>query len=234
MTNLLTLHYAPDNASLIVRLVLEELGIAYDTCLVDRAAHGQNSAAFRAFNPVGKVPALETPDGPMFETGAIILWLADKQGALAPSLDSPDRGAFLKWLFFLSNNLHVRLQTMFYPAQYVGPAPEAQRALIVQARTSVLSGLDLLNVEAARGLSWLNAPSPSVLDFYLVAMLRWMALYPRGDTGWFELAQWPSLFELAKRIDSRACTTALCIAEGMQPAPFSNPSPPNPPEGSAL
>lgn len=234
MTALLTLHYAPDNASLVVRLVLEELGVAYDTCLVDRAKLDQRSAAFLALNPMGKIPALETPDGAIFETGAIVLWLADKYGALAPAPSATERGAFLKWLFFLSNNLHVRLQTLFYPTQYVGTDPAAQHALIDQSRTSIASGLDLLNAQAAGSHSWLNASSPSVIDFYLVAMLRWLALYPDGQTDWFDLTQWPNLLELAKRIDARACTKALCAAEGMQPAPFSQPTPPNPPEGSAL
>ena len=67
-----TLHYAPDNASLIIRLALEAQGVAYDTCLVDRAAQGQSAPAYRALNPHGLIPALQTPDGPMFETGAIL------------------------------------------------------------------------------------------------------------------------------------------------------------------
>ncbi|BDY15502.1 hypothetical protein Sulfitobl28_14720 [Sulfitobacter pontiacus] len=75
-----TLHYAPDNASLIIRLALEAQGVAYDTCLVDRAAQGQSAPAYRALNPHGLIPALQTPDGPLFETGAILLWLADRHG----------------------------------------------------------------------------------------------------------------------------------------------------------
>ena len=76
------LHYAPDNASLIVRLALEELGVPYRTTLVDRATRQQDSAAFRALNPAGLIPVLETPDGPLSETGAILLWLVERHGAL--------------------------------------------------------------------------------------------------------------------------------------------------------
>jgi glutathione S-transferase len=123
------LHYAPDNASLVVRLALEELGQPYDTVLVDRAARGHKAPEYRALNPAGLIPVLETPDGPVFETGAILLWLADRHGALAPAPDSPDRGAFLKWLFFTSNTLHAGLRMRFYPAQYAAGDPAAQAVL---------------------------------------------------------------------------------------------------------
>ena len=59
MTGSLTLHYAPDNASLIVRLALEEAGLPYRTVLVDRAANAQRSPAYMALNPAGRIP----PDG---------------------------------------------------------------------------------------------------------------------------------------------------------------------------
>ena len=92
-----TLHYAPDNASLIIRLALEAQGVAYDTCLVDRAAQGQSAPAYRALNPHGLIPALQTPDGPMFETGAILLWLARGAG---PCRDGCHAGGFPQVVVF--------------------------------------------------------------------------------------------------------------------------------------
>ena len=64
------LHYAPDNASLIIRMALDHRGLPYRTQLVDRASQEQSSAAYRALNPNGLIPTLETPQGPLFETGA--------------------------------------------------------------------------------------------------------------------------------------------------------------------
>ena len=110
------LHYAPDNASLIIRLVLDGAGIPYRTVLVDRAARQQDSPAYRALNPTGLIPTLETPVGPISETGAILLWLADTHH-LGPGPADPDRPAFLKWLFFLSNTAHADLRQIFYPHQ---------------------------------------------------------------------------------------------------------------------
>ncbi|MFM7445863.1 MAG: glutathione S-transferase N-terminal domain-containing protein, partial [Tabrizicola sp.] len=78
-----TLHYAPDNASLIIRLVLDGAGIPYRTALVDRKRRQQDSPAYRALNPTGLIPTLETPQGAISETGAILQWLADTH-RLAP------------------------------------------------------------------------------------------------------------------------------------------------------
>ena len=79
------LHYAPDNASLIIRAALEVRGLPYATQLVDRGTQEQSTPAYRALNPNGLIPVLETPQGPVFETGAILLWLADTHGGLGPA-----------------------------------------------------------------------------------------------------------------------------------------------------
>ena len=69
------IHYAPDNAVLIIRLALEQRGLPYHAQLVDRAAQAQRAPAYLALNPNGLIPVLETPQGPLFETAAILLWL---------------------------------------------------------------------------------------------------------------------------------------------------------------
>jgi len=93
------LHSWPDSASLIVDLVLQELGLPYTSRQIDRPAGALNSPEYRALHPLGLIPALETPDGPMFETAAILLYLTEQHG-LAPAPGTPDRAAFLTWLFF--------------------------------------------------------------------------------------------------------------------------------------
>ena len=64
------LHYFPDTASLAVRMVLAELGVQHRCQLIDRQAGALNSPEYRAMQPLGLIPALETPNGPMFETEA--------------------------------------------------------------------------------------------------------------------------------------------------------------------
>ncbi len=232
----LRLHYAPDNASLIVRVALEELALPYETCLVDRAADAQNSPAYLAINPAGLIPALETPDGAIFETAAILLWLAETHGrpGFAPPPGAHERAAFLKWLFYLSNTMHGNLRLNFYPEKYVGADRGAQAALRRHVRTNLCRGYDLLERLAREDQGFFAAGQASVIDLYVAAMLRWSALYPLGDTGWFSLGRWPALRAMAGALETRPSVAALIAAEGMAARPFTSPNYPNPPEGVAL
>jgi glutathione S-transferase len=232
------LHYAPDNASLIIRLALEEMGLPYNAVLVDRSARAQRSAPYLVLNPHGRIPVLETPDGAIFETGAILLWLADRhrtaeQGALFPGPDHAQRGDALKWLFFLSNTLHAELRMLFYPELYTGPDPAHQAALRDGLRASLTGHLARLEDVAGAGHGWLGGDSPTVLDLYLAACLRWIALYPRDRAGWWDRAQAPHLARLCARVEARPASRLVAEAEGLGTSPFTAPAYPNPPEGSA-
>jgi glutathione S-transferase len=234
MTAAVTLHYAPDNASLCVRLALLELGLPFDTLLVSRRDGGQRNPAYLALNPNGLIPTLETPDGPLFETAAILLWLADRHRdgpILTPSVDDPDRGAFLTWLFWLSNTLHPQLRLIFYPDKHIA-APHIP-ALNIRTRERTAESLDILQAALPRLSDWIGADQPSVLDCYICPILRWLKLYPRGETDWFALDRWPELESIAQKMESRPSTQAAILAEGLGHAPFSRPAYPVPPEGSA-
>ncbi|WP_323776140.1 glutathione S-transferase family protein [Leisingera sp.] len=234
MTPEYRLHFAPDNASLVIRLALEELGQPYETVLVDRQAKAQHSAGYRALNPNGLIPVLETPDGPLFETAAILLWLSERHGAMAPQPGSPDRAAFLKWLFFASNTLHADLRMLFYPEKYIGADKAHQAQLQSVLRQRLHQHLTNLDHAAAGRPAWLGAPQPSVLDYYLACQLRWMALYPAdADRSWFRIAEYPSLQRLCAGLEHRTAVTTARQAEGLGAAPFTSPAYANPPEGSA-
>ncbi len=228
------LHYAPDNASLIVRIALEELRLPYETRLVDRRVSAQKSAAYRALNPRGQIPVLETPDGPIFETAAILLWLTETAGAMAPAPGTAERGAFLSWMFAFSNGVHTDLRRMFYTDRYVGTDPAAivtDRGLTV---VRIGEALDRLETLAGQGHGWFCGADLSVLDIYAAVMLRWLALYPAGGTDWFRLADWPALRALAARVEARPSMIRLQALEGLGPTPLTAPRLANPPEGSAL
>ena len=223
MTEKLRLYYAPDNASLCVRLALLEMGLQFDTALVDRRQRSQKDPPYLALNPNGLIPTLVTPNGPIFETGAILLKLADNHvSPLFPAPGDTDRGTALAWLFWLSNTLHATLRMTFYPEQYTSdPA-----SILPTCRARLSEYLTILetHLDVAR-----TAP---LLQCYIMPMLRWMALYG-DDTSWFDPRRWPQLLDLAQRYETTDTATAAAQAEGLGPTPFSAPIAANPPEGSA-
>ncbi len=222
---LYVLHYAPDNASLIVRLALDILDQSFETRLVDRSSNAQTSPPYLALNPNGLIPTLETRDGVMFETTAILLYLHEQHGALMP-VRGPDHASALKWLVWLGNTLHPSQRMLFYPHLYTDGDHEDLRRPTRKRITRLLTLL-----ETAKDTDWLEGP-PSAMSCYLAPLLRWCALY--GGPAWFDLSIHPRLMDFARRMEQTEATTRAITAEGLGPKPFTAPKRPNPPEGSAL
>ena len=100
-------HPTPNPAK--VALFLEETVLPYEAVPIDTGKGEQHTAAFRAINPNGKVPAIVDPDGPggkearVFDSTAILLYLAEKTGKF---LGKPeDRPELLSWLLFIASGL---------------------------------------------------------------------------------------------------------------------------------
>jgi GSH-dependent disulfide-bond oxidoreductase len=89
-----------------VALLLEELQLPYEAVPVDTRKGEQFAPAYLAVNPNAKVPAIV--DGPvtMFDSNAILLWLADREGRFVPTdLRSPARAQALSWLLFIASGV---------------------------------------------------------------------------------------------------------------------------------
>ena len=97
-----TLFHAPHSRSGAVRILLEELGIDYELHVLDLKRNQQRDPAYLAVNPMGKVPAILHDGALVTEQPAIFIYLADlyPQAGLAPALDDPLRGPYLRWLAF--------------------------------------------------------------------------------------------------------------------------------------
>ncbi len=228
------LYYAPDNASLIVRMVLEELDADYETILVDRSNNFQRSEEYLRLNPNGLIPVLIMNEQPIYETGAIILSLSERHRELAPGLNDSERPQFLKWLFFLSNSVHVDLRQLFYPQQYVGETTEAlfeHRQLTEQRLKQRLAALDT-HCAAQEG-DYLMDEEFTVLDIYLAVMLRWVQLFPREQCCLDGLHEYPALRQLCDSVARRSGVRAACEKEGIADPFFDRPSHAQPSEGSA-
>lgn len=87
-----------------VSIMLEEIGLPYRVVPVDLGEGAQNAAGFLALNPNGRIPVIvdrEAPGGPLtvIESGAILIYLAEKTGRLLPT-EGRDRSETLQWLMF--------------------------------------------------------------------------------------------------------------------------------------
>lgn len=229
------LYYSPDSANLVVRVALELLGAPYEAVLVDRARREQHSAAYRRLNPQGLIPVLVDGETVLFETGAILLYLADRHPGLAPPPADPARGDCLKWLFFLSNTLHADLRIAFYRERYADE--EAARESVGRtARQRALGHFRLLEQQlAAHDGPWLLPWGRSVCDVYLAVCARWARLYPPGASLSADaLDDCPKLLAVCSTLDGDPAVVRACGAEGI-PAPFfTTPRPADPETGSVL
>ena len=107
--------------TLMVEMVLAEIGVSYELREVNTFQREHRSEEFLKVNPAGWVPALITPDGDqLYETQAINLYLAERHGAehLAPGTRDPLRGRFLSALFYLSGELEPAIKRFFFPHRY--------------------------------------------------------------------------------------------------------------------
>src|SRR5690606_1171444 len=97
----LVFHTNPMSRGRIVRWMLEELGVEYRAVVQEYGA-SMKSPGYLAINPMGKVPALQHRGIVVTEAAAICAYLADAfpQAGLAPALDDPLRGPYLRWMFF--------------------------------------------------------------------------------------------------------------------------------------
>lgn len=101
----LQLYAFPTLNGVKVSIMLEETGLAYEPHLVDIAKNESKDPSFVALNPNGRIPAILDPDGPegeplaLWESGAILVYLADKTGQFLSSAPA-QRYETLAWIFF--------------------------------------------------------------------------------------------------------------------------------------
>ncbi len=215
------LHYFPDTASLAIRMVLAELGVQHRCALIDREAGVLASPAYRAMQPLGLIPAMETPDGTMFETAAILLYLADRHPGLAPAVEAPERGDFLKWLFFTSTNVHPVLLQLFYPERTAGPDCVAQ--VLAHALPKMKLYLSLLDKAAEPNPGWLSQDRPTMLGYYIAMLMHWLGGFGADHPLQINAADYPNLLKVLQMLEGQHATQAIAEDEGLGPTPFTAP-----------
>ncbi|MEI7037935.1 glutathione S-transferase N-terminal domain-containing protein [Fulvimonas yonginensis] len=157
-----------------VSIMLEETGLAYEPHLVDIMRDENTTPEFLSLNPNGRIPAIIDPDGPggepigLFESGAILLYLADKTGQFL-SPDPALRWETIQWVFFQMAAIGPMFGQVGFFHKFAGREYEDKRPL----QRYVAESRRLLGVLEARldGRPWLMGEDYSVAD---IATLGWV------------------------------------------------------------
>ncbi len=163
-----------------VSIALEEMGLPYDAHLIDFATNDQTSPAFLSLNPNNKIPAIIDPNGPngaplaLFESGAILIYLAEKTGLLLPEAN---RYQVLQWLMFQMGGLGPMFGQFGFFHKYAGKVIEDPRPKERYRAESerLLRVLD----EALAGKDWI-AGKYSIAD---IAIAPWISNMRDGYRG---------------------------------------------------
>ncbi len=102
---MISFYYHPSPNPAKVALFLEEAGLAYELVPIDTRKGEQHAADFTAINPNAKTPALVDGDAILFDSNAILLYLAEKTGSFLPPDTPADRAKLLSWLMFVASGI---------------------------------------------------------------------------------------------------------------------------------
>lgn len=155
-------------------IMLEELGLPYEVHLVDIGKNESKSPEFESLNPNGKIPAMIDPAGPdgepvaIFESGAILLYLAEKTGRFLPQ-DATGRWATIQWLFFQVGGLGPMFGQLGFFHKFAGREFEDKRPLerYVAESRRLLGVLD----HQLEGRPWIIGDEYTIAD---IATLGWV------------------------------------------------------------
>jgi GST-like protein len=166
-------------------IMLEETGLAYEPHLVSFDTNEQKSAAFLSLNPNGKIPAILDPHGPggtplaLFESGAILIYLADKSGLFMPR-DAARRYEAIQWLMFQMSAIGPMFGQVGFFNKFAGKDYEDKRPLqrYVAEAKRLLAVLDL----RLSGGTWIMGDEYGIAD---IATFPWISnligFYNAGD-----------------------------------------------------
>ncbi|MYN39040.1 glutathione S-transferase [Duganella sp. FT109W] len=179
------LYSLPTPNGVKVSIALEETGLAYEPHLVSFESNDQMSPEFLSLNPNNKIPAILDPNGPdgkplaLFESGAILLYIADKTGQLIPQ-DGAGRYETIQWLMFQMGGVGPMFGQVGFFHKFAGKDYEDKRPrdrYINEARR-------LLGVLEQRleGRAWIMGDTYTIADIAIFPWIRnLVGFYGAGD-----------------------------------------------------
>jgi GST-like protein len=181
----LQLYSLPTPNGVKVSIMLEETGLPYEPHLVSFETNDQTSLAFLSLNPNNKIPAIIDPDGPdgkplgLFESGAILLYLADKTGQFIPK-DAAGRYETIQWVMFQMGGIGPMFGQLGFFNKFAGKDYEDKRP----RDRYVAESKRLLGVVEQRlaGRKWIMGDEYTIAD---IASFPWIrnliGFYEAGD-----------------------------------------------------
>ena len=173
-----------------ISVMLEETGLPYEAHRVTLADADVKSSEFLSLNPNNKIPAIIDPDGPngaplsLFESGAILMYLADKTGQFGGS--GADAWTVRQWLMWQMGGLGPFLGQMGFWTKFAGKdwgEPKAQNRYVSEAKRL----LDVVN-GALEGKEWI-AGDYSIADMAIAPWLNAIHFYEAEErVGWGDLS----------------------------------------------
>jgi GSH-dependent disulfide-bond oxidoreductase len=170
----LQLYSLPTPNGVKVSIMLEEIGLPYEVHLVDFGKDDQKTPEFLSLNPNGKIPAILDPNGPggaplgLFESGAILQYLAEKTGSVLPS-DAARRWQTIQWVHFQMGGIGPMFGQVGFFHKFAGKEFADKRPL----ERYVAESKRLLGVLEARlaGRQWIMDDDYTIAD---IASLGWV------------------------------------------------------------
>ncbi|HEX3651264.1 MAG TPA: glutathione binding-like protein [Rhizomicrobium sp.] len=171
----LQLYSAPTPNGVKISIMLEEIGLPYEAHYVDIGNNESWTPEFLSLNPNGKIPAIIDPNGPggnplpLFESGAILLYLGDKTGWLLPA-DPSRRYETIQWVFFQMANIGPIFGQVGFFHKFAGREYEDKRPL----KRYVDETKRLLGVLEAQleGREWIMGDEYTIADISILGWVR--------------------------------------------------------------
>ncbi|CAI0804089.1 GST-like protein yfcG [Serratia quinivorans] len=171
----LQLYSLPTPNGVKVSIMLEEIGLAYEPHLIDIGNNETWTPEFLSLNPNGKIPSIIDPNGPdgkplaLFESGAILLYLAEKSGKFLPQ-DPALRYETIQWVFFQMAAVGPMFGQVGFFHKFAGREYEDKRPLERYKNESKR----LLGVLETRleGRDWIMGQDYSIADISLLGWVR--------------------------------------------------------------
>jgi GSH-dependent disulfide-bond oxidoreductase len=180
----LQLYSLPTPNGVKVSIALEEIGMPYEPHLVSFERNDQLSPEFLSLNPNNKIPAIIDPDGPggqplpLFESGAILLYLAEKSGQLLPE-DPVERWQSIQWLMFQMGGVGPMFGQLGFFVKFAGKDFEDKRPRDRYTAESkrLLGVLDQRLADRA----WLMGDTYTVADIAIFPWVRTLKVFYQAD-----------------------------------------------------